>query len=161
MNAVEVARFIDGVWPAFEAGDRDVGRKHTEGANVRRVQDQYRAIAQGNPQAFLDTLAEDAEMEILGPPAVPFVGRWKGRQQIAEAVARNFACLEDQKPEVRSVVGQGDTVVVSIRERGRFRPTGREYDIWAVQFYTFRDGKMVRFLEVFDGAAMMEAINPA
>jgi ketosteroid isomerase-like protein len=49
-------------------------------------------------------------------------------------------------------------VVVSIRERGRFKPTGREYDIWGVQFYTFRDGKMVRFLQVFDGAAMLEAV---
>ncbi|MGL4551890.1 MAG: nuclear transport factor 2 family protein [Gemmataceae bacterium] len=161
MNEAAVRKFIDGLWPAFEAGDRAVGGKHAEAANVRRVQDQFRALSQGNAAAFLDALAEDVEFEILGPAAVPFVGRWKGRQPVADAVARNLACLEDQRPEVTAVVAQGDTVVVSVRERGRYRPTGREYDLWAVQFYTFRDGKVVRFRQLFDGAALLAAVGPA
>jgi ketosteroid isomerase-like protein len=57
-------------------------------------------------------------------------------------------------------VAQGDTVVVLGHEKGRFRPTGRDYELHWVQFFTFRDGKLARFRELADTAAFLDAVKP-
>jgi ketosteroid isomerase-like protein len=158
-TAEAIARFVDGLRPAFEAGDPAAAAKAAEAECVRLVEDLYRAIAGGDFAAFLDTLADDVEFENVGPAAVPFVGRWRGREEVAEAIARNFGYVEDQRPEVLSLVAQGDCVVVVARERGRYRPTGRDYDAHWVQHFTWRDGRLTRFLQVLDGASLLEAMS--
>jgi hypothetical protein len=54
--------------------------------------------------AFFDPLAEDIEMVNVGPAALPFVVCWRGPTQVVEAVRRNFSWMEDQRPEVLTVV---------------------------------------------------------
>ena len=147
-TAAPITHFLDAVDRAFRHGDPEHTAKRTEQDNVRLLTEQYRAIGQGDIEAFAGLLAEDVEFEVLGPPEVPFLGRWQGRQPVAEAVWRNFALLEDQRPEVSSVVAQGDTVVVVLRERGRVRPTGKDYAFECVQLHTFRDGQSVRVREL-------------
>jgi ketosteroid isomerase-like protein len=68
--------------------------------------------------------------------------------------------VEEQQPEILAVVAQGAVVVVTARERGRYRATGRSYDLHWVQLFTFRQGKVVRVREVFDSAAMLAAVTP-
>jgi ketosteroid isomerase-like protein len=156
MNRPVVAQFIERLRHAFEEDDADSRSKAAEAENVRRVQEQYRAIARGDFPAFLDTLAEDVEMEFVGSPRVPFAGRWRGRDQAARAVRENFAQVEDQHPEVHSVVAQGDTVVIVAHERGRFRNSGQPYEVHWVQIFTFRDGKIARFRQICDSAAILD-----
>ena len=75
-----------------------------------------------------------------------------------ETTRNNFAQVEEQRPETQSVVAQGDTVVVVGREQGRFRPTGRSYDLHWMHQYTFKNGKIVRIRELFDSAALLKVI---
>jgi ketosteroid isomerase-like protein len=133
-------KLIDHVRIAFEQGDPGHGLKAAERANVQSIQAAFRAIVANDMPSFAGMLADDAVMEILGPPDVPFLGRWVGRDEVAGAVWQNFALLEEQRPEIRSVVAQGDTVVVHGRECGRVRESGQAYDYEWVQFYTYRDG---------------------
>ena len=147
-SAAPFTHFLDAVDRAFRHGDPEHAAKRAEQENVRLLQEQYRAIGQGDKEGFASLLAEDVEFEVLGPPEVPFLGRWQGRQAVTEAVWRNFALLEDQRPEVCSVVAQGDTVVVVLRERGRVRATGKDYAFECVQLHAFRDGKSVRVREL-------------
>jgi uncharacterized protein len=156
MNQPIVQQFIDRLHLAFGEDDDNAALKLVESINVGRVQEQYRAIARGDFAAFLDTLADDVEMEFVGPSHVPFAGRWRGRDQAGEAVRNNFAQVEDQQPEIQSVVAQGDIVVVVAFERGRFRQTGRQYQLHWVQIFTFRDGKVARFRQICDSAAMLD-----
>ncbi|OWK36604.1 nuclear transport factor 2 family protein [Fimbriiglobus ruber] len=159
MSAAVLAKFIEDLHPAFEAGDPAAAQKSAEAACVGLVQDQYRAVVRGDFAAFLVSMAEDIELENIGPPAIPFVGCWRGRAEVAEAIRRNFSWLEDQQPEVLTVVAQGDTVIVIARERGRFKPTGRAYDMHWVQQFTFKDGRVARFRQVFDSASLLDAIT--
>ena len=39
-------------------------------------------------------LDDDVEFEITGPPALPFVGRWRGRDEVAEAMREFATALE-------------------------------------------------------------------
>jgi ketosteroid isomerase-like protein len=68
--------------------------------------------------------------------------------------------VEDQRPEIRSVTAQGDTVVVIAHERGRVRETGSPYALHWVQLFQFRDGRIARVLEVIDGYSL-EDRSPA
>jgi ketosteroid isomerase-like protein len=62
-----------------------------------------------------------------------------------------------KSPRVRSVVAQGDVVVIVAHERGRFRKSGLPYTLHWVQIFTFPDGRVVRFRQICDSAAMLEA----
>ncbi len=106
--------------------------------------------------AFLEMLAEDVEIEFVGSPRGLFAGRWRGREEAALAIGENFAQVEEQRPEVHSVVAQGDVVVVVAHEHGRFRRTGLLYETHWVQIFTFRDGKVVRFREIYDSTTMAD-----
>lgn len=160
MDQVIASKLLNDLPRAFAEGDVNATQKQAEMENVRRVQEVYRAIASGNYVAFMDFLSEDIELEIVGPPVIPIVGHWRGKQEVGEAVQQNFALLEDQKPEIQTVVAQGDTVILVGRETGRFRPTGLPYTVHWVQIFTLRNGKAIRFRELFDSAAMLEAVQP-
>jgi uncharacterized protein len=157
MNEASTATFIEQLIPAFRAGDAGAAAKRAEADNVRLVRDIYRAVARQDFQGALDFLADDIELEILGPPALPFSGSWRGRAEVATALAKNFAHLEDQRPEVQHLVAQGDTVIVFARERGRLVATGLPYDIHWVQLFQFRDGKLARFREICDHTSLLTA----
>jgi ketosteroid isomerase-like protein len=115
---------------------------------VSLLEQQYRAIGEGRfATTFYDSLAEDVELEILGPPDCPFLGRWTGRDQVYAAVERNFGLIETQLPLIESVVAQGDTVVVIGRETGRYREPAAEYRVAWVQVMTFAGGRIQRLQE--------------
>lgn len=159
MHPSTVNQFLADLQPAFAAGDVNATAKHAETANVAVVTKMYHAVIHGDMAGFLDGLAEDVELENIGPAAVPFVGRWKGRAELAEAIPRNFSQIEDQRPEILSVIAQGDMVAVVAREQGRYKPTGRTYETHWVQLFTIADGKVTKMRQVFDSGPFLEAIN--
>ena len=145
IHPVSVTNFIDRLHLAFADGDPEATAKAAEADNVRRLQEQYRALAQGDFGPAFAALADDVEMEFFGPAGSPLVGAWRGRQQVADAIRSGFGLLEEQSTEVLAVIAQGDTVVVNSRETGRIRTTGQPYAWQWVQFFTFRGGQIVRF----------------
>ena len=157
MNPEFVARFIDELAPAFEADDAWAAEKTAEAENVARVRAAYQAVSRGDAEGLGALMSDDVELEIAGHPDLPIAGWWKGRDQVLEGAAGNYGQLEDQRPELLSVIAQGDMVAVIGRERGRLRATGREYDLPWMHLYTFRDGRIVRIYGFCDSHSMIEA----
>jgi ketosteroid isomerase-like protein len=137
-------QFIDRLHDAFLTGDDAPALKSAEAGNVRRLQDLYRALAQGDFSPLIAALAEDSELHLHGPANVPINGSWRGHAEVVAAVRRNFGMLAEQQAEILSVVAQGDTVVLFAEERGKVRATGLPYHVRWVQLFTFRDNKLVR-----------------
>jgi ketosteroid isomerase-like protein len=152
-------QFLQQLDHAFLADDPDATQKSAEAANVKRLQEMYQAIARGDYDALGGFYADDVVMEIMGPPELPISGRVQGRQAATEAVRRNFGFFEDQRPTILDVVAQGDAVVVTGREQGKYRPTGRDYDIHWVQLFTFDRGKLRQFREIVDSGPLVNAIK--
>ena len=146
--------FPDQIEPAFRRGDPEVDRKGPEGENVRLLRETYEAIVRADLASALGRLHDEIDFEITGPPGTPFLGRWRGRDEVGEALARNFGMVQDQEPEIRSLTAQGDTVVVVAHERGRIAATGLPYALHWVQLFEFRDGRIARIHEVIDGYAL-------
>ena len=154
-------RFIDRLQHAFREGDEQAAGKTAEAENVRVIEEVFRAIARKDFDALGGLLAEDVTFEIVGPGGGPMAARAEGRGRVIEAARGNFAQVEEQRPEILSVVAQGDTVVVVGKERGRFRSTGREYELHWMHEYKLVGGKVLRILELLDSGALLDALKPA
>jgi ketosteroid isomerase-like protein len=106
----------------------------------------YDAIIQGDFNLFGESLTEDVELRICG--FGPMDGAWRGRDEVVAATRRNFALVANQKPEVESMISQGDSIAVLLRERGMFKSSGQTYSVRGVQWFTFANGKIKRIDQV-------------
>jgi uncharacterized protein len=134
-----------------------------EQANADAVRALYAAFARNDLPAVLEGLSDDVEWTWYGPAGIPFAGTWTGR----EGVAKWFDVIADNvefrrwDPGDFEFVAQGDTVVVLGYEQDTAKPTGRQFDQQWVQFMTIRDGKITRFRQFPDTAAVGAAFAPA
>jgi ketosteroid isomerase-like protein len=131
-----------------------------ESDNVGVVQAAYAAFGRGDIGAVVDLTAEDVEWEGVRSPlteGLPFGGLHRGK----DGVRRFFAALgenvEFQSFRPKDFIAQGDRVVALGDYEARARKTGRGYRAdWAMVF-TLRGGKVTRFQEYTDTAAVLAA----
>ncbi|HEX8399886.1 MAG TPA: nuclear transport factor 2 family protein [Pyrinomonadaceae bacterium] len=158
MNQIIDSQFIDNLQTAFHEGDKNVANKLEEAENVRRVEEAFRLIARKDFKALDGIFADEITFEIVGSPDTPMAGVTQGCRQVIETLENNFAQIEEQQPEIHSVVAQGNTVVVFGRDRGRFRPTGQTFDLHWMHQYIFENGKIIHMRELLDSAALLKII---
>ena len=114
----------------------------------------YTAIIQGDFEAMGNSMSEDVELNICG--FGPMDGNWRGRKAVVEATRKNFASLASQRPEIESIICQGDCAAVLLRETGVLKTTGQAYSIRVVQWFTFADGKIRKIDEIAGGIWKVE-----
>jgi ketosteroid isomerase-like protein len=111
----------------------------------------FDAIIQGDFDAFGRTLADDAELSVRG--FGPLDGTWRGRDAVIAATRKNFALLANQKPQIESMISQGDRVAVLLRESGIYKSSGQSYSVRGVQWFTFVEGKIRKIEEIIAAEA--------
>ena len=85
-------------------------------------------------------------------------GTARGPNEMAAYFAETFAALPDFHITPEKIVGEDDTVFVKWRIRAKFNggrwqgiePTGDLIELFGIDCFTFRDGKIVRNEVVFD-----------
>jgi ketosteroid isomerase-like protein len=131
-----------------------------EDANTATVRAMYQAFQSGDHTALEALFADDIELEVFGPPEIPFVGKHRGHEGLKaffETVAHHTERPDaDHVPEVQELVAQGDKVVAIGVDRIRGKATARAYDGWWVHVIELRDGKVARVREYIDTAAARE-----
>ena len=105
-----------------------------------------------NVDEVIAMMADEIEMRSVLDPDLPddLAADRKTRDEAREyfeVLARDWEMID--YPQDR-IVGDQDTVVWIGRCHWRHRHTGREINSPKVDIWTFRDGKVVRFLEMFD-----------
>jgi len=106
----------------------------------------FDAIIQGNYDAFNELITDDVELTICGFTALD--GTWRGREEVLAATRRNFARVGNQKPEIESMISQGDQVAVLLRESGVVKSSGQAYNVRGVEWFTFARGKIRKIDEI-------------
>lgn len=159
MTIGEERSFLDQLMDLYRAADRQATDDSLGTQMVRVVQQVYLAIAMQDYATCMQSMTEDFEMEILGPPEIPFSGCWRGRAEAQQAIARNFAQLEDQLPQLIGVTVHRDAVLVMGRETGRVVATKKPYSVHWVQWFTFRGPLICRFLEIYDSGEISTAFQ--
>jgi ketosteroid isomerase-like protein len=106
----------------------------------------FDAIIRGDFEAFAASVTDDVELNISGFGALD--GAWRGRTEVVAATRKNFALLGEQKPEIESIISEGDRTAVLLRESGIFKSNGQPYSVRGVQWFTFADGKIRKIDEI-------------
>lgn len=122
---------------------RNAGAK---GDRLSVVHAAFDAIIQGNFEVFSQSVTEDVELNISGFGGLD--GAWRGRDAVVDATRHNFAQLAEQKPEIESMITEGDRIAVLLRETGIFKSNGQAYSVRGVQWFTFSDGKIKKIDEI-------------
>jgi hypothetical protein len=71
---------------------------------------------------------------------------------VIAATRRNFAQVGEQKPEIESMISEGDRIAVLLREKGIFQSNGQAYSVRGVQWFTFVEGKIKKIDEIIASA---------
>ncbi len=157
MTIGEERSFLDQLMDFYRAGDPRATEETPGTRMVLSIQSVYTAIALQNYAAISALIAPEFVLEIIGPPEIPVVGCWRGRDEAIAAIGRNFGLLENQTPRILGVVAQGSAVLVMGSETGRVVATGRDYSVHWAQWYTFQDNVLSRVLQIFDSQAIAPA----
>ena len=137
----------------------------TPSDNVARLKSVYRQWHESkgaSVQAWLDIMADDVRCYSLaaGAPSAEFTAPISSKKDFE----RYFKGLLDGWEMIHyttdEFVAEGDRVAVLGSTAWRNRMTGRAVDTAKADFWTFRDGKVVEFHELYDTAALLAGARP-
>jgi uncharacterized protein len=122
---------------------------------------QWRETRGRNADQVIAMMADEIEMRSVLDPGLPddLAADRRTREEARDyfaVLARDWEMID--YPEDR-IVGDGDTVVWIGRCHWRHRQSGREINSPKVDIWTFRDGKAVRFLEMFDSLGFARTVG--
>jgi hypothetical protein len=131
-----------------------------ESQNTQVVQDAYAAFGRGDIQGVLATLHDDVVWQgVIGASAqVPMAGERRGKREVAEFFNRVGLHVKFNRFEPREFVAQGDKVV-ALGHYAATVSTGKTFDSDFVMAFTLKDGKVARFQEFLDVAALNAAFT--
>ena len=133
----------------------------SEQENIKIAQQAYDNFKSGDIQSLLGLLSDDAVWQLPEIENVPFAGKRRGREQVAQFFATLADAQEARQFEPKEFIAQGDKVAVLGRYEWRVKSTGREYGGDWAHVFTVRDGKIVGFHEYTDTAAAAAAYQKA
>ena len=131
----------------------------SEAQNTQSVKDAYAAFGRGDVNAILAMVDDSVEWEgVKGAEGVaPHAGLRRGKAAVGEFFRLVGSTLDFQAFEPREFVAQGDTVVAIGHYKATVKSTNRQTGSdWSMVF-NFRNGKIVRFREFTDSAAIVRA----
>jgi len=126
-------------------------------ARLKSVYGQWHESKGASVKAWLDIMADDVRCYSLaaGAPSAEFTAPISSKKDFE----RYFKGLLDDWEMIHyttdQFVAEGDRVAVLGSTAWRNRKTGRAVDTAKADFWTFRDGKVVEFHELYDTAALL------
>ncbi len=124
--------------------------------NKRVVRSIFEAFGRGDIPGVLGHVSEDVTWTAPGPEGVPYFGDRRGHAGATEFFVQLGSNVEFEKFEVREFIAEGDSVVVTGRERGRVKATGKTYEMDWVLLFKVRGGKVTHF-HCYDNTAAVAA----
>jgi len=131
---------------------------NTEQIN-RQIRTIYREFGQGNPQPFIDFLADDVKLEIPVSSNLPWAGTHQGKASILKMMADISQYGEYTEFELIDVISAGDAHVVLMRETYKVKATGALIPLEQVFVYRVRDSLAVEIQEYTDTAAIRDGFG--
>jgi ketosteroid isomerase-like protein len=131
----------------------------SEAQNTQAVKDAYAAFGRGDVDGILALLDDSIEWEgVKGAEGVaPQAGLRRGKPAVAEFFQQVGSTLDFHSFEPKEFIAQGDAVVAIGSYSTTVKATKRgSTGDWTMVF-NFRNGKVVRFREFTDSAAVVRA----
>lgn len=125
--------------------------------NVKIVQQVYENFQKGNIPALLKTLSDDIEWDLPKIENVPIAGKRQGRDRVADFFVTLNETQEKMDFAATDFVAQDQKVIVLGRYTWRVKASGSQFTSDWAHVFTMRDGRIERFQEYNDTAAVTAA----
>ena len=129
----------------------------SEQQNTALIQKVYDAFGKGDLQTILSNLTDDVDWTLEGPEIIPFAGTRKGIPQVTKFFEALATTLTNAKLTTETFVAQGDVVATYGRFSGTVKATGKSLDGPVGHFFTIRNGKICKFVDLANTANMAAA----
>ena len=128
--------------------------------NTELVQTLYAAFGRGDLKTILDNCAPDIAWVSNGDPkTIPWTGARSGHDGATAFFAALAGAVDFEAFEPRQFFPSGDTTIVLGFTRARHKTGGRAaFDSEWVHVFTIGNGKLTRFQEFYDTAAIEHAL---
>ena len=124
------------------------------------VREAYACFERRDIPALLQLVDDNVDWQAPGPTQeMSWAGGYHGRDQVRQffdSLERSLDFLEFSPDQF---VQQGDTVVVLGHERDRVKATGKTYEVAWAHCFEVKDGKIARFHDYQDTAAIQAAFH--
>lgn len=131
-----------------------------EEINLQKTRELYSYFGAGNIPALLAALDPDIVWVNPGPSDFAYFGSHRGPEAVAKNIFGFIAeNLDFQLFEPRSMLADGDKVVVLIHAEAVARKTGRRIVQDIAHAFTFREGRPVHFHDYQDTAQIAAALR--
>jgi len=124
------------------------------GAGIKKtIQQIYNSFVEGNLAPFLDILDEKTEWISTAPQSLfPHAGLYRGAEDILKQIAVIGSIYETRSFLPRILVEEAGQLAVYLDVSLLHRASGNEMFFDVAHFWTFRDGKVARYVEIFNSA---------
>ena len=126
-------------------------------SNLETTRTAYELFKQGDISTILNDIA-DATCTLVSPgpqDRLPWAGKFKGHQEIADWFTRLAENLDFTEVVPREMIEQGETVVVIGTSSVRVKRTGNTVKEDWVHFFKYNQGRIVFWQEYTDTAAFV------
>jgi ketosteroid isomerase-like protein len=124
---------------------------------VATVKEMYAAFGRGDVDGIMRHVADDVLWESEGPEELGFTGVRHGRQEslgFFQGITREHA---DPKLTMRDFVASDDSVAVFGRYEFTLKRSGRRVNSPVGHLFQFRDGKVVRYINLVNTADYLQS----
>ena len=128
-------------------------------ANIETTERVFEAFGRGDIDAILEHLAADVVIEFYGPPAIPYAGTYRGRDDARRFFETVLASIDVNVFEPQEMIASGDKVVVTGHLNLTAKATGREIDSDFVHVITLAGGRWLRFRDFMNTANAVAAFT--
>ena len=126
---------------------------------VSKVKALYAAFDRGEITAVLANLTDDVIWEYEAPAEIPVAGIRSGPKEVMQFFAAHAAYSKDAKIDITEFLSNENAVVGLGRYQATILPSGVRVDTPLAQYFQFRDGKVCRFAQLANTAAVVEAVR--
>ena len=127
--------------------------------NVQTIKAMYEAFGRGDIPFIMSHLDENVVWESEGPEIISFAGIHHGHAgalRFFQAIAKDH---ENIKLDMPVIFADGDHVAAFGRYSVTMKATGKPADTPLAHFWTFRNGKVTRYVNYSNTAAYVEALS--
>jgi Ketosteroid isomerase-related protein len=129
-----------------------------EQQNIDLVKKLYEAYGKGDVDTIIDHISDHFDWRFDAPSIIPFAGDQTTRDEVRRRFFGSLAeTQKDQSLSPQEFIAQDDKVVMLGRYSATIVATGKSVDLSVVHVFAIQNGKITRFANFTDTAAVAEA----
>jgi ketosteroid isomerase-like protein len=126
---------------------------------INKIKELYAAFSRGDLATILASLADDVTWEFEAPPELLASGIRHSPKEVAEFFVALSAQSADHHLEMTEFLSNDDAVAAFGRFQGTIKSNGIRIDTPVVHYFKFRNGKIIRHMQLSNTAATLEALR--